>query len=56
MDGRSAGYFLLGKDTIQSYYWTEQFIKRDMTKRPSDESPTDQEHRLGDRVDQANRV
>ena len=37
------------------YYWTEQSVARDKTKKSSDESPTDQEHRPGDQAHQAYR-
>ena len=37
-------------------YWSEQFIAGNKTEKPSDEPPTDQEHRLGDRSDQAHLV
>ena len=42
--------------TVRNYYWSEQFIARNNTKKPSDEPPTDQEHRSGDRADQAHRA
>ena len=35
--------------TARSYYWSEQ----NETEKPSDEPPTDQEHRPGARADQA---
>ena len=38
--------------TARNYYWSEQ----NKTEKPSDEPPTDQEHRPGDRADQANRA
>ena len=38
--------------TVRNYYWSEQ----NKTDIPSDESPTDQEHRPGVRADQAHRV
>ena len=38
--------------TARNYYWSEQ----DKTEKPSDEPPTDQEHRPGDRAYQAHRV
>ena len=38
--------------TARNYYWSEQ----NKTEKPSDESPTDQEHRPGDRADQAHRA
>ena len=41
---------------VQNYYWSERFIARDKTEKPSDEPPTDQEHRPGDRADQAHRA
>ena len=37
-------------------YWSEQFIAGNETEKSSDEPPTDQEHRPGDRADQAHRV
>ena len=36
--------------------WSEQFFAGNKTEKSSDEPPTDQEHRPGDRVDQAYRV
>ena len=42
--------------TVQNYYWSERFIARNKTEKPSDEPPTDQEHRSGDRADQAHRA
>ena len=30
---------------VQNYYWSERFIARNKTEKPSDEPPTDQEHR-----------
>ena len=39
-----------------NYYWSERFIARNKTERPCDEPPTDQEHRRGDRADQAHRA
>ena len=47
--------FLRRKDTVRSY-WSEQFIAEKKTKKSSDKPPTDQEHRPGDRADQAHRV
>ena len=41
---------------VRNCYWSEQFIARNKTKKPSDESPIDQEHRPGDRADQAHRA
>ena len=41
--------------TVRSY-WSEQFIAGNKTDESSDEPPTDQEHRPGDRADQAHRV
>ena len=38
---------------LNYYYWSERFIASNKTEKPSDESPTDQEHRPGDRADQA---
>ena len=38
--------------TARNYYWSEQ----NKTEKPSDEPPTDQEHRPGDRADQAHRA
>ena len=37
--------------TVQNYYWSG----RNKTQKPSDEPPTDQEHRPEDRADQAHR-
>ena len=37
-------------------YWSEQLIAGNKTEKPSDEQPTDQEHRPGDRANQAHRV
>ena len=42
--------------TVRNYYWSERFIARNKTEKPSDEPPTDQEHRSGDRADQAHRA
>ena len=42
--------------TVRNYYWSERFIARNKTEKPSDEPPTDQEHRPGDRADQAHRA
>ena len=36
--------------------WSEQFIAGNKTEKSSDEPPTDQEHRPGDRADQAHCV
>ena len=44
---------LCGNDTLRSCYWSEQLVAGTQI---SDESPTDQEHRFGDRADQAYRV
>ena len=41
--------------TVRNYYWSERFIARNKTEKPSDEPATDQEHRPGDRADQAHR-
>ena len=41
--------------TVRSY-WSEQFIAGNKTKKTSDEPPTDQENRPGDRADRAHRV
>ena len=41
--------------TVRSY-WSEQFIAGNKTEKSSDEPPTDQENRPGDRADQAHRV
>ena len=41
--------------TVRSYR-SEQFISGSKTEKSSDESPTDREHRPGDRADQAHRV
>ena len=38
--------------TARNYCWSEQ----NKTEKPSDEPPTDQEHRQGDRADQAQRA
>ena len=48
--------FFLGKIlcAVRNCYWSERFINK--TKKPSDEPPTDQEHRSGDRADQAHRA
>ena len=37
---------------VRNYYWSERFIARNKTEKPSDEPPTDQEHGPGDRADQ----
>ena len=42
--------------TVRNYYWSERFIARNKTEKPPDEPPTDQEHRPGDRADQAHRA
>ena len=39
--------------TVRNYYWSERFVARNKTEKPSDEPPTEQEHRPGDRADQA---
>ena len=41
---------------VRNYYWSERFVARNKTEKPSDEPPTDQEHRPGDRADQAHRA
>ena len=41
--------------TVRSY-WSEQLIAGNKMEKSSDEPPTDQEHRPGDRADQAHRV
>ena len=41
---------------VRNYYWSKRFIARNKTEKPSDEPPTDQEHRPGDRADQAHRA
>ena len=41
--------------TVRSY-WSEQFIAGNKTEKSSHDPPTDQEHRSGDRADQAHRV
>ena len=38
---------------VRNYYWSGRFIARNKTEKPSDGPPTDQEHRPGDRADQA---
>ena len=38
--------------TVRNYYWSEQ----NKTEKPSDEPPTNQEHRPGVRADQAHRA
>ena len=40
----------------RNYYWSERFIARNETEKPPDEPPTDQDHRPGDRADQAHRA
>ena len=42
--------------TVQNYHWSEWFIARNKAEKPSDEPPTDQEHRSRDRADQAHRT
>ena len=42
--------------TVRNYYWSERIIARNETEKPSDETPIDQEHRPGDRADQAHRA
>ena len=42
--------------TVRNYYWSERFIARNKTEKASDEPPTDQEHRPGDRADQPHRA
>ena len=42
--------------TVRNYYWSERLIARNKTEKLSDEPPTDQEHRRGDRADQAHRA
>ena len=42
--------------TVRNYYWSKRFIARNKTENPSDEPPTDQKHRPGDRADQAHRA
>ena len=42
--------------TVRNYYWSKRFIARNKTEKPPDELPTDQEHRPGDRADEAHRV
>ena len=37
-------------------YWSQQFIAGNKTEEKSNELPTDQEHRPGDRADQTHRV
>ena len=41
---------------VRNYYWSEWVIARNKTEKPSNEPPTDQEHRPGDRADQAHRA
>ena len=41
--------------TVRSF-WREHFIVGNKTEKSSDEPPIDQEHRPGDRADQAHRV
>ena len=38
--------------TVRNYYWSERFTARNKTEKPSVESPTDKEHRPGDRGEQ----
>ena len=47
--------FFLGKRlcSVQNYYRSERFIARNKAEKISNELPTDQEHRPGDRADQA---
>ena len=45
--------FCVGKTLRSCYWWSEQFVAG---TKMSDESPTDQEHRFGDRTDQSYRV
>ena len=40
---------------VRNYYWSERLIARNETEKSSDEPATDQEHRPGDRADQAHR-
>ena len=42
--------------TVRNYYWSEQFIARNKTEKPSDKPPTGQEHKPGDRAVQAHRA
>ena len=42
--------------TVRNYYWSEWLITRNKSEKTSDEPPTDQEHRHGDRADQAHRA
>ena len=42
--------------TVRNYHWSERFIARNKTEKPSDETPIDQEHRPADRADQAHRA
>ena len=42
--------------TVRNYYWSERFTIRNKREKPSDEPPTDQEHRPVDRADQAHRT
>ena len=42
--------------SVRHYYWSERFIARNKTEKASDEPPVDQEHRPGDRADQAHRA
>ena len=37
-------------------YWSDQFFARNKTEKLSDEPPTVQEHRPGDRANQAHRA
>ena len=44
---------------VRNYYWSERLIRliaRNKTEKPSNEPPTDQEHRPGDRAGQAHRA
>ena len=42
--------------TVRNYYWSEWFIARNKTEKSSNDLPTDQDHRPGDRADQAHRA
>ena len=42
--------------SVRNYYWSKRFIARNKTEKASDEPPVDQEHRPGDRADQAHRA
>ena len=41
---------------VRNYYRSKRFIARNKAEKPSDESPTDQEHSPGDRADQVHRA